>query len=124
MRAWIVLTLTLSVPALGVLTSAQAPGATATPAPKGNAENGKKIFASYGCYQCHNYAANGGGAGPRLAPRPIPFAAFSAYVRAPKDQMPPYTVKSLSDQELADIYAHLLTIPAPPAVDAIPILKP
>ena len=36
-------------------------------APAGNAENGKKIFTSYGCYQCHNYAAHGGGAGPRLA---------------------------------------------------------
>ena len=37
--------------------------------------------------------------------------------------MPPYTPKSVSDQELADIYAFLLTIPAPPAVDSIPILR-
>src|SRR5262245_9371915 len=100
---------------------AQAPNAPA--APSGNAENGKKIFASYGCYQCHNYSA-AGGAGPRLAPRPIAWQAFSAYVRKPKDQMPPYTTKVVTDQELADIYAFLLTIPAPPTVDSIPILKP
>ena len=91
--------------------------------PRGNAENGKKIFTSYGCYQCHNYAANGGGAGPRLAPRPIPFPAFSRYVRQPRNEMPPYTPKMVTDQELADIYAFLLSIPPPPPVDSIPALR-
>ena len=37
--------------------------------------------------------------------------------------MPPYTTKMVTDQELADIYAFLLTIPAPPAVDSIPALR-
>jgi len=36
--------------------------------------------------------------------------------------MPPYTGKVVSDQEMADIYAFLLTIPAPPAANTIPIL--
>ena len=121
MRLSILLTLTVMMLMVGVLVSAQAPEATA--APKGNAENGKKIYTSYGCYQCHNYAAHGGRAGPRLAPNPIPFAAFSRFVREPRNSMPPYTPKSVSDQELADIYAFLLTIPAPPAVESIPILK-
>ena len=93
-------------------------------APAGDAENGKKIFTSYGCYQCHNYAAHGGGAGPRLAPKPIAFAAFTRQVRKPVNEMPPYTAKVVSDKELADIYAFLLTIPEPPAVNSIPILKP
>lgn len=96
-----------------------APNAQA--APSGNAENGKKIYSSYGCYQCHGYAAQGG-AGARLAPRPITFAAFARYVRRPTAQMPPYTAKVVSDQELADIYAFLLTIPPPPAANTIPIL--
>ena len=121
MRLSILLTLTVMTSVVGVLVSAQTPDATA--AAKGNAENGKKIFTSYGCYQCHNYAAHGGRAGSRLAPNPIPFAAFSRYIRAPTNQMPPYTDKSMSDQELADIYAFLLTIPVPPAVDSIAILK-
>src|SRR5436190_24111903 len=93
-------------------------------APAGNAETGRKIFVSYGCYQCHNYAAHGGGAGPRLAPKPIAFAAFTRQVRKPVNEMPPYTAKVVSDKELADMYAFLLTIPEPPAVSSIPILKP
>jgi ubiquinol-cytochrome c reductase cytochrome c subunit len=99
--------------------AAAAPNAQA--APSGNVENGKKIYSSYGCYQCHGYAAQGG-AGARLAPRPIAFATFSRYVRRPTGQMPPYTAKVVSDQELADIYAFLVTIPAPPAANTIPIL--
>ena len=103
--------------------AAQAPASDPAP-PKGDAANGKKVYETYGCYQCHNYAAHGGGAGPRLAPSPLPFAAFSQYIREPKGQMPPYTVKSLSDQEIADIHAFLRSIPAPPSADSIPILKP
>jgi ubiquinol-cytochrome c reductase cytochrome c subunit len=98
-----------------------APAASGQTAPAGNAENGKKIFSSYGCYQCHGFAAQGG-AGARLGPRPIAFAAFSKYVRRPLADMPPYTAKVVSDQELADIYAFLLTIPQPPAANSIPIL--
>ena len=93
-------------------------------APAGNAANGKKIFSAYGCYQCHGYEGQGGAAGARLAPRlPLAFPAFVSYVRAPKDQMPPYTGKVVTDQELADIYAFLQSIPAPPAVSSIPQLS-
>jgi len=96
---------------------------TPAPAPAGNATNGAKIFVSYGCYQCHGYAAHGG-AGARLAPKPIAFAAFTKYVRKPTQQMPPYTAKVVTDQELADIYAFLLTIPPPPDPNSIPLMKP
>ena len=91
-------------------------------APAGNAQNGKKLFDSDGCYQCHGFAAQGG-VGPRLGPRPLSWAAFSRYVRQPTDQMPPYTVKVVSDKDLADIYAYLVSIPAPPAAKGIPILN-
>ena len=123
MRLLILLTLMASV--LTAQTPAQAPGA----APRGNAENGKKIYVTYGCYQCHGYAAHGGAGGdslrggPRIAPRPIAFPAFSKYVRQPTEQMPPYTQKLASDQDLADIYAWLLTVPEPPPVSSIPQLR-
>src|SRR6185503_3109602 len=102
MRLLLFLTATLMTSML----SAQTPAA-----PRGSAENGKKLFTAYGCYQCHNYTAAGGGAGPRLAPRPIPFPAFTKAIREPRDEMAPYTAKILTDQDLADIYAFLLTIP-------------
>jgi mono/diheme cytochrome c family protein len=100
---------------------AQTP-APKTAAPAGNAVNGKKIFDKYGCYQCHDHDAKGG-AGARLAPNPVPFAVFSRYVRKPAGEMPPYTSKVVTDQELADIYAFLQTIPVPPSAKSIPILN-
>ena len=61
----------------GLTLQAQAPAQRPSPAPAGNAEEGKKLFVSDGCYQCHGYEAQGSNAtGPRLGPRPIVFAAF------------------------------------------------
>jgi mono/diheme cytochrome c family protein len=119
--------LLLIVMAMASASGAQTP-ATLPPgqpaAPVSDVENGKTIYTAYGCYQCHNYAAHGGGAGPRLAPRPIPLKAFTDYVRKPTADMPPYTERVVTNKEIADIYAYLLTIPAPPSVGSIPILNP
>ena len=98
---------------------AQAPAA----APPGNADNGKVLFTKNGCYQCHNYEGQGGAAGARLAPNPIPFRAFVTYIRAPRGDMPPFTARVMSDQELADVYAFLRARPRPPAVASIPMLR-
>ena len=96
---------------------------TGTP-PKGDAANGKKLFVGYGCYQCHGYEGQGSTAtGPRLAPRPIPFAAFSKQLRKPSSEMPPYTAKVATDAQLADIYAFLQSVPPPKDPDTIPLLK-
>ncbi|PYU23555.1 MAG: hypothetical protein DMG32_15990 [Acidobacteria bacterium] len=93
-------------------------------APTGNAKNGKTVYTADGCYECHGREAQGGaGTGPKLGPAPIPYAAFAYQVRSPRDQMPPYTSKVLSDAELADIYAFVQAAPQPPKVDSIPQLK-
>ena len=92
-------------------------------APAGNAPNGRKLFVNFGCYQCHGYEAQGGAAGPRLAPRPIAYAQFMKYVRHPTNEMPPFTDKTVKDAELTDIYAFLRGQPAPPDLDKIPLLK-
>jgi mono/diheme cytochrome c family protein len=97
-------------------------GAQTPDAPAGNVQNGKKIFESYGCYQCHGHAGQGG-AGARIAPRPIAFTAFSRYVRQPTGEMPPYTSKVVSNQELADIYAFLESIKQPPGAKSVPLLN-
>jgi cytochrome c553 len=92
--------------------------------PAGNATNGRKLFVSFGCYQCHGYEAQGSTAtGPRLAPRPIAYAQFMKYVRHPTNEMPPFTEKTVKDAELNDIYAFLRAQPAPPDLDKIPLLK-
>jgi len=97
---------------------------TAAGAPSGNSQHGKTIYVTDGCYECHGYAAQGGaGTGPKLGPNPIPYAAFSFQVRSPRDEMPPYTAKVLSDADLADIYAFVQSLPQPPKPDSIPLLK-
>jgi mono/diheme cytochrome c family protein len=106
-----------------VVAAAQTPAAPAQPASAGNAETGKKLYVSYGCWQCHGYEGQGGAAGPRLAPRPLPFAGFSRYVRRPTNQMPPYTEKVVSNADLEHIHAYLTSRPAPPAASSIPLLK-
>jgi mono/diheme cytochrome c family protein len=100
-----------------------APAAVFANAPAGNADNGKKLWNSVGCYQCHGYSAQGGAAGARLAPNPPAFAALVMYVRSPKGEMPPYTSKVISEAQLADIYAYLKSIPKPPDVKSIPLLN-
>ena len=93
-------------------------------APAGNAKNGRAVYTKAGCYECHGREGQGGaGTGPKLGPAPIPYGAFVYQVRAPRDQMPPYTSKVLSDAELADIYAFVQAAPQPPKVDSIPLLK-
>ena len=106
---------------------AQNSATTEKPAPSstGNPESGKKIFTRDGCYECHGHEGQGAaqGAGPRIGPPQLSLEGFLAYVRQPAGQMPPYTAKVISDQELSDIYAYLRSKPkAAPAKD-IPLLN-
>lgn len=92
--------------------------------PSGNAESGKRIFAKNGCYECHGREGQGSNmTGPRIAPDPVPFDVLTRYVRKPTGEMPPYTAKVISDQDLADIYAFLQSRPHPPAAKNNPLLK-
>ena len=100
------------------------PSAQAAGKPAGDAANGKKLFLSIGCFECHDREGQGGaGTGPRLAPNPLPFSAFIHQLRQPASQMPPYTAKVLSDAQVTDIYAYLQSIPKPPAASTIPLLQ-
>ncbi|MBM3820214.1 MAG: cytochrome c [Acidimicrobiia bacterium] len=120
-RPYIVLAMLMAA-TVGSVAQAPAPAPPAQPSPA-TVEEGRKIFASYGCYQCHGYEGQGGAAGPRIAPRPLPYAGLSRYVRRPAGQMPPYTEKILADAHLQKIYAYLQTRPAPKPVDSIPLLS-
>src|ERR1700728_5504795 len=89
-------------------------GASLAAQSPGNADNGKRQFVKLGCYTCHGYEGQGGGAGAKVAPHPITAAALIAYVRHPAGTMPPFTSKVVSDQDLTDIQAYLASVPAPP----------
>jgi ubiquinol-cytochrome c reductase cytochrome c subunit len=101
-----------------------APAAKPAAAPAGKIENGGVLYKKVGCYQCHANEAQGGLSGPRIGPNLVPFARFSQYTRKPTGEMPPYSAKVLSDQEIADIYAWVNARPRPPAVDTLPQLRP
>jgi mono/diheme cytochrome c family protein len=105
--------------------SAAAQTAETLGAPPGNAERGKKVYIQQMCHNCHGTVGQGGerGAGPKIYPNPNPFPAFVMQVRKPRQVMPPYTEKHVSDQDLADMYHYLLSIKPAPAAKDIPLLK-
>jgi mono/diheme cytochrome c family protein len=88
-----------------------------------SAENGKQIFMRAGCWQCHGTLGQGGAAGPKLAPDPLPFDALSSFVRTTNRAMSPYREEVLSDADLADLYAYLQSIPKGPDPKTIPLLN-
>ncbi len=89
--------------------------------PTGNAENGRKLFVRDGCWECHGYAAQGGRDGARLADTALSVAQLTRYVRKPTGAMPAYIDKVLSDQQLADIWAYVKSLPVKHAKD-VPLL--
>jgi len=88
-----------------------------------SAEKGKAAFVQHGCWQCHGYQGQGGIAGLKLAPEPMAIEAFTAFVRGSNRFMPPYQEAILSNDDLADIYAYLQTIPKPADYKSIPLLN-
>ena len=83
--------------------------------PAGDPARGKALFMQDMCYTCHGTAGQGGdrGSGPRIAPNAFPWDGFRQQVRHPREQMPRYSEKFVSDRDLADIHAYLSSQPAP-----------
>ena len=123
---WVARAVVLSALTIGLLLSvAKARVQNSTPSSKQSepsvrvAENGKRLYIKYGCYECHGIEGQGGGsAGPRIGPDPLPLAALIAYVREPTREMPPYTDKVVTDKELREIYEFLKSLPHPPPVSS------
>ena len=90
--------------------------------PRGNAQSGKQLFESKGCYSCHGFVGQGSREGPRLTP-PLAFAAFIVQLRTPRTIMPPYEAALVSDQQAADILAYLASQPKPPDPKSVKLLQ-
>jgi mono/diheme cytochrome c family protein len=101
------------------------PPAKQEPAAAMNPSNGQRLFVRDGCYECHGYLGQGSTStgGTRLGPPQIPLSAFVSYVREPTGQMPPYTAKVVSNDDLAEIYNFLKSVPPPPPLKSISILN-
>src|SRR5215813_10052963 len=106
----------LSVTAV-TIAAAQQSGSSPDPA------SGKILFTRIGCYECHGYAGQGGRAGARIVPMPFKAQDMIRYVRRPPGEMPAYTEKIASDQDLKDIYAYLKSFPPSKTVKDIPLLN-
>lgn len=91
----------------------------------GNAENGRKIFASEKCAGCHGSQGEGGAAagavaGPRIGPPRLVLAMFIDAVRNPKAPMPAFSASEVSDAALTDVYAFLKSIAPAAQTSAAP----
>ena len=83
-------------------------------------------YTTIGCSYCHGTAGQGGGGrtgGLRIAHMGIAYPAFLNQLRHPVNEMPPYVEAALPEQDVADIYAYVSSLPAPPDVKSIPILN-
>lgn len=99
------------------------PAQAATPTTTGNAARGKDLYLAYGCYACHGYNAQTGN-GQRLLPPRLNQQQFTLYIRTPRTQgMPPFSAKMISDEQAADIYAYVLSLPKAPELKDVPLLS-
>src|SRR5262245_25398459 len=76
----------------------------------GDATKGKAAFMKYGCWQCHGTQGQGSAVtslGKVLAPDPLSWDTFSAFVRTTNRAMPPFSEQVLPNEDLADIHAYL-----------------
>lgn len=90
----------------------------------GDVERGHAIFERNACYQCHGHIGQGTIAGARLMQTKLSQAGFIGVVRnPPPSSMPRFQAKIMSDQELADVYAYIKSIPPPKAAKDIPLLS-
>jgi mono/diheme cytochrome c family protein len=95
-------------------------------APKGDAAKGKQIYLADGCFLCHGRVGQGGGYNgpvPALARTELPFEPFKLQLRQPADDMPAYSTAVISDEQIADIYAFVQSLPGRRDPKSIAILN-
>lgn len=112
-------------PPLAVLLLGLAGAAQAQSGDAAEVERGRTLFMANGCYSCHGTAGQGGerSGAPKLAPQPYPFEAFKVLVREPRESMPRFDPRFLSDAQLQSIHTYLASIPKGLSAKDIPALR-
>ena len=88
-------------------------------------ERGRQLYMSNGCFSCHGTVGQGGerSSAPKLAPQPYPFEAFAQMVRQPREAMPRYEARFVSDEQLLSMHRYLASIATGPSAKDIPQLQ-
>ena len=89
--------------------------------PDDDVREGRALYDSHQCWQCHGYEGQGSVAGVRIAPTLYPYEAFARLVRH-TNLMPAYSPNVLGEEQLRLIYAFVQSIPEPPPLEDIPEL--
>ena len=92
-----------------------------TQEPDDEVREGRALYNSHQCWQCHGHEGQGSVAGVRIAPTLYPYDAFARLVRH-TNLMPAYSPNVLSDEQLRLIFAFVQSIPEPPPLEDIPEL--
>jgi ubiquinol-cytochrome c reductase cytochrome c subunit len=127
-RRWFLVAISASALAAFLLQGAASRAQAPAPA-TGDAKAGATVFMTVGCYTCHGTVGQGG-VGPRLAPNPLPMAAFANFVRngtpgwSLLGGMPAFSTAVLSEKDLVNLRAYLASVPAPRPPKDIPLLNP
>ena len=96
---------------------------TATQALAADDETPREVFERVGCWSCHGYEGQGGRHGPAIARAPNNYEAFSAFVRTTSGDMPPFTERVVSDQDLRAVHSYLQSLPEPPPTSDLSLLQ-
>jgi len=115
-----------AVAAAVLMSLAVGQGARAEDAPPGDAVEGKRLFLADGCFTCHGRSGQGGAMNsptPVLAKTEMPFEGFRGQLRQPVNEMPAYSSAVMSDQQIADIYAFVQSLPVRRPARDFPLLN-
>lgn len=88
-------------------------------------ERGRQLYMRNGCFTCHGTAGQGGerSGAPKLAPEPHPYEAFRVLVRTPREAMPRFDLKYVSEEDLQAMHGYLRSIAKGPGVQDIAVLR-
>ena len=100
-------------------------GATALAQTGDDVERGRELYMRNGCFSCHGTVGQGGerSGAPKLAPDTYLFEVFKLLVRTPREAMPRFDPRYVSDEDLLAMHRYLSAQPRATAAREIPALQ-